>query len=110
MSKKPKVYLNGKGQVIGTVTGEVMQKSVRKSKHLLRAVNGYGWDTAAITQARDAGVKELIVLETENKVAYRVSIKRFIDKGIEFNFGYGEQLVLPLQYWLVGKDYQLRLA
>jgi len=102
-------FKSANGKFAGTLEGEVLWKKVKKSRHLYQTLNGWGWDEEIIMQASQKGAQELKIIETEENKVYRVDIALFMDKAVEVNYGYGRQLILPIQYWILGNDKQMKL-
>jgi len=94
-----KKYVGWNGRVVGTLKRGVFSKNVQRSKHLLRNLNAYGFDTQVVTDAIADGAKEFEVIEIETKTAYRVKADDLLRLGVHIEFGFGKQIALPLRYW-----------
>ena len=92
-------FRNSNGKVIGRISGNVFEKSVKKSKHLLRKWNSWGIDKTVLNSLVRDGVQEIVIHEKEENLDYSVSVKEFIQEGIEGDFGHSKQIFLPLVYF-----------
>lgn len=86
------------GKVIGEIEGSMLTKYVAGSKHKLIKMNAWAIDKVLLNEYKDE-IKEVRVIDTEAKITYTVSVDILLDKGIRIDFGYGEQIALPLRYW-----------
>ena len=89
---------------IGWIQGNVFFKKVKKSKHLLRVIPAYGIDKEKFDNVIKPQVSLIVIIEMEGKVAYMTSTRKFKEKAIERDFGYGKQYFLPLTYWQTTKQ------
>jgi hypothetical protein len=89
-------FTNLDGKKIGYASGESFTKRVKKSKHLLRMWNAWGIDKNIVNQLVEGGVTTIIIHECEENIDYVVSVKEFVEKGIEADFGYSSQIFLSL--------------
>ncbi len=92
-------FKNTGGKIIGKTTGNVFEKRVKKSKHLLRKWDSWGIDKVVLDSLVRDGIQKIIIHETEEKIGYSIPVKDFAEKGIEADFGYSKQIFLPLVYF-----------
>jgi len=92
-------FKNSSGKFIGKITGNVFEKKVKKSKHLLRKWISWGIDKSVLDILVRDGIQKIIIHETEEKIDYSVPVKNFAEKGIEADFGYSRQIFLPLVFF-----------
>ena len=89
-------YKNSSGKIIGKVSGDVFCKKVVKSKHLLRKWDAWGIDKTVMDNLIRNGISKIIIHEKEEDVDYETSVKDFVEKGKEEDFGHGKQMFLSL--------------
>lgn len=87
--------------------GKVIFKRVSKSKHFLTTPPGIAIDEDIFNEAVEEGIKYLQIFEREEKLYYSTSVKEFKKKSISFNRRYGQQLALPLNYWITSKSKEI---
>ena len=73
-------------KIPGRIVGDRLIKSVVRSKHFLRCVQGYAWSREQLTSAMARGVKVLEIQEDSGRVL-RVSADYAMQKGKRFQFG-----------------------
>ena len=93
------VNIKGRELVIGNISDNRFYKSVMKSKHLMRNLNAWGVDAEALYDVIKPNANSIIVYDKENNVVYETTTQKFIDFGVEKDFGFGKQTFLPLKYW-----------
>jgi hypothetical protein len=89
-------YRNASGKIIGKVSGDAYCTKVVKSKHLLRKWDAWGIDKTVMDNLIRNGISKIIIHEKEEDFDYETSVKDFVEKGIEEDFGHGKQIFLPL--------------
>ena len=89
------------GKVIGHVEESTYMKQAIADKHMMKTPRGWGSDIDALDQALQYGASQMEIHDTKTRIVYRCSIEEFFAKGVPRDFGYGEQLILPLRYWVV---------
>ena len=87
--------------------GDILFKRCSKSKHFLTTPPGIAIDEDIFNEAIEEGIKYLQIFEREEKLYYSTSVKEFKKKAISFNRRYGQQLALPLNYWVVSKNKEI---
>ena len=92
-------FTSDNGKMIGKVNGVLYEKKVKKSKHLFRKWNAWAMDRAVADELVRLGVNTVIVHETEEKIDYVVSLKEFMEKGVEADYGFKKQIFLPIVYF-----------
>ena len=97
--RRRKPVKNYQGRVCGCIVGNVLKKSVKRSRHLLRKYNGFAWDCSILENARKRSVNLIEIYDKENRQTYRTTLSNFLEFGIRFNMGFGDQMVLPLYFW-----------
>ena len=93
------VYCNTSGQVVARLDGQVLRKTAKQSRHLLKKPLAWAFDIRIIEQAKNDGAAVVEVYDTESKRTYRASIADFEFYGFVFNRGFGDQIGLPLSRW-----------
>ena len=66
---------------------------------MLRTPRGWASDVVALRAALAAGATHIEIYDAESGATYRASIADMLDRGIEFNRGFGDQIALPLDKW-----------
>ncbi len=99
------------GKVVGTVENSMFRKRLRGSKHLLRTPRGWALDVQSLHDAEEMGATSVEITDQESGKVYTSSIPQIRTKGVQFDRGFGLQIVLPLHFWAVGQreGRQLRL-
>lgn len=92
-----KTFQNSKGQVIGVLDGNFFRKNVSKKKHLLRVMDAWGIDTSVLKQL-PAGCN-IVITDVDTMTVYISTVDTFIERGIHREFGYGQQVFLPRNYF-----------
>jgi hypothetical protein len=90
------IYKNIQGKMIGKISHGIFCKQVKKSKHLLRKWNAWGIDQTILDDLVKEGIQEIAIYELEENTVYSVSVKDFVEKGILADFGYSNQVFLPI--------------
>ena len=89
------------GRIVGEIIDDLLVKSVRSSRHMLRDPRGWAWDEAIITEAEAQGVNYTFIRDDETGKVYGAKLSDFRKYGVRVNRGYGVQICLPLEYWHV---------
>lgn len=82
----------------GVLEDGVFSKRVRRSRHLHRALNAWGFD-AGLMDDLGARVTGLVVTDTQSGEVWYVSGDVFRAERTEKDYGYGRQYFLNLKYW-----------
>ena len=98
-SKSKPIYVNEK--VVGNVTCLAYYKTVTGSKHFLRTPPAISNDVQALRDAEKAGAIAVIIRDKETGIRYKSSIEAIFKFGISLNRGYGNQIALPMKYWII---------
>lgn len=93
------IYLNGRA--VGEVRGRTFYKRVCQANHMLHQFRAWASDIAVLEQVARLGAEYIQLEDTQTGNIWRAHIVSFWQYGIRFNFGYGEQIALPLKYWQV---------
>lgn len=97
---------NTQGKVIGNLENGVLSKRVLKSKHFHRVLNSWGMDERIFTNDFDS----VRIYDKENKVTYVAPKSLWLTKGIKKNFGYGQQIFLPITNFQIENEKQRKLV
>jgi hypothetical protein len=84
----------------GKKYGEIVNNAVfisrrKKSKHLFRALDAWGFDVDALEDLIALGVKLIAVYDTEGRAVYYANPARVNTDGKVMNFGHNPQRFLP---------------
>jgi len=90
-----------KNKTIGEIKGDVLQKKVKSSRHLLRVPPSWAIDLQVLRRAENAGVRHVRIYDTETGTIYQADLWKFMRQGFPVNRGYGEQVALPLDLFEV---------
>jgi hypothetical protein len=97
MAQTP-VLLNGR--MVGAVIDHELVKRVKGSKHMLRAApRGWAVDDQVLMIARTLGAERVRIVDTETGATYTADMTTFDAHGVTVNYGYGNQIALPIQHW-----------
>jgi hypothetical protein len=97
---RPRVYpIHSGGRLVGEVCEGVYTKRVRYSQHRLRRLDAWACDVEALTKAEAAGAHIVRVDDQETGIVYETELITLRQRGLKVNYGYGEQLALPLKAW-----------
>ena len=91
---------------IGEVEGETYYKKVKGSIHKHRVLNAWGIDLGILRGLRTKGVKAVHITDVEDGETYTASVDVILARGIIKDFGYGQQIFLPLNRWVTGSELQ----
>lgn len=86
---------NVDGKVVGFILDGALCKKVFKKKHFMRVLNGWGFDKKIIEENEFAEVK---ILDKDEDIMYVSQKDDWLTHGIRKNFGYGDQIILPLRH------------
>ena len=114
MINNNKVYRNVDGRIVARTSGDKLIKHVSKKKHFFQNMQGWGYDTHILREAKKDGIEQIVVYDKDEDKTYTTTIHNFFEFGIPVNYGYGDQLILPGRYWyeVINEEhdiYQLRL-
>lgn len=88
-SKKIKV-----GEIIGSAV--VIKKDSKK--HLMRVMDGYGIQAAAMQAMQENGIKEIRIHETDTDIRWKVSVFEWKKFGRLADYGNGKQWFLSRKF------------
>ncbi len=91
------------GKIVARADGDKMQKVIQGSKHFLRTPPAIAFDVFCITQAKRMNLKEIQVVDSETRTLYSVDMPTFLEKSLQLNSGFGEQMALTMEHWKVEK-------
>lgn len=103
-------YYNTSGQVVARLDGQVLRKTAKQSRHLLKKPLAWAFDIGIIEQAKRDGATVVEIFDTESKKTYRASIANFETYGFTFNRGFGDQIGLPLHFWSISNTNIIQFA
>jgi hypothetical protein len=87
------------GRFVGTVSGDVFRKKLRKSRHMLHSPLGWASDEDILVFITQLGVDKFVIDEIEEGITYEATLDSFYKYGILIDRGYGQQRALPLRFW-----------
>lgn len=87
-------YISQKGDRITLVR-------IPKPEHKLQKPVGWAWNVELIEEYKRQGVTDLMVIAPWENRRYSATFELFLQKAFIINRGYGDQLVLPEEYWNV---------
>lgn len=93
------IFRNVDGVIVASLKNDVLSKKVNSKVHRLRTFNGYAFDRDIIEAADLEGCQTIRIIETDTGVQLEASMRQMLEKGVEINYGHGEQLALPGSYW-----------
>ena len=89
-------FKNSSGKIIGRIKGDIFEKTVKKN-HLFKKYNAWGIDKTVVDSLVKEKIPRIVIHDREEKIDYETSVKEFFEKGIEGDFGHGEQIFLSLE-------------
>lgn len=90
----------------GRISGFYMERTheyyrrVEGSKHFLRKPPAITNDLAALAEAERLGADRVRIVDSETRIEYLCAIAVIREHGFYLNRGHGEQIALPLGYWI----------
>ena len=96
-----RVYFSEQGKPVARQIGNTLFKRVRGGVHQLRQPPAWAIDEKILQESINNGVKMVEIFDVETGKIYKVSINYFTKFGIRLNRGFGLQVALPLNYWIV---------
>lgn len=93
-----------------TVQNDVLYRTARSSKHLLRKPPAWAFERHILEKARRMGATQVLVEDADTKTVYTAPLSAFDLYGITIQRGYGEQVALPLLRWQVHRNAQGQLT
>ena len=91
--------LRSGNRVLGEISNGALRKHVYGSRHFMRTPPGIAWDVWAIERAKASACPITIVTDRETGRVYVADLVDFDRHGVRRNFGYGDQTILPFNYW-----------
>ena len=105
-----KIFRNKEGKTAGILIGDIYQKTVNRSKHLMRMFNGYGIDKEIFEQLKELGCKTIKIIEIDTNKILDCPFSLFDEKKILKQFD-GPQYFIQGKYLKNGEEpKQLNLA
>lgn len=101
MFRNNSTAIHAAGKVVGHVEGQTFAKRVQASRHMLRAPRGWAVDAQSLHDAERMGAKTVEIEDTESRLRYTATIALIRTKGIRLDRGFGKQICLPLEQWMV---------
>ena len=100
MSKYNRIFISGR--YVGKVDGDTFKKFITGSKHILRTPRAIALSVESLTQAEQAGAREIAITDTESGLVYRASFAHFRRYSFELQRGgFEPQRALTLNRWNV---------
>jgi hypothetical protein len=99
---RPAKLVYAGGRPVGSVKDGVFHKTI-KPNHYLRKPPAIAFDVQSLKDAEQAGAQWVHVRDAETGVKYKASIAHIWRVGFRFNRGYGDQIALPLEAWILQK-------
>ena len=100
MSKYNRIFVSGR--YVGKVDGDTFKKFITGSKHILRTPRAIALSVESLTQAEQAGAREIAITDTESGLVYRASFAHFRRYSFELQRGgFEPQRALTLNRWNV---------
>lgn len=88
------------GKIIGQLRGEIFHKEVKRAKHFMNVLNGYGIDSEAFNHVILPTCKTIVLHEKDTKRTYKVSTETFNEKSIYKHFKpHRAQRFLEMRFW-----------
>lgn len=87
------------GKIFGVIKNDTLIKKVDRKKHLYRKYNGYAIQSEILSYLTNNDVRYVKVEEIDTGDVYLTNTENYQNFGIIINYGYGEQVVLPLSYF-----------
>lgn len=109
IKKKFQVFHNQRGKLIGKLENGVLSKVVKGSIHQLRKPPSWAWDKSVIEEAEKLGGEKTQIIDSETNTKFISTFADFRKFGISINRGFGEQIALPIAYWLTDDQNNLQL-
>lgn len=89
-----------KGRVFaGYLDGKTFYREVDPARHLVRKHNGYAISDEVLDELVDRGVETVVLQEPTRRLVS--TLDDWQEFGKPFNFGHGDQTVLPITYMSV---------
>ena len=105
-----KIYKNKEGKTAGILIGSIYQKTVNRSKHLMKMFNGYGLDVNIFDDLKKLGCTEIKIIEIDTGKILNCPFSLFEEKKIMKQFD-GPQYFIQGKYLNNGEEpKQLNLA
>lgn len=90
-----KTVTNSRGKPVGVIINGVYKKILSSSKHMLKKPEGWCIDSAHLKE----DWHELRILDRDTNIVYSTNKDSFLTYGIKKNYGYGDQVCLPLKWF-----------
>lgn len=95
---------NAINRIIGLVKGDTFHKNVSRKHHFLQRPPAIAFDAGTLADAEDAGAEKVRVVDIDSDDVWTATMHQVRTYGIKLNRGYGPQVALPLEYWLVNDE------
>lgn len=105
----PKAFRFG-GKFYGELTDETFQRNVRLSRHLYRALDGWGIDAWLLKELEHYKCKIIKFFDKEEDKQYEITFNGFKKNASTIDHGFGVQAICPRKFWKIRQlDHQLNL-
>jgi hypothetical protein len=91
---------DGKGHRVANVEGRTLFRTIHE-RHIPYSPKGISFDLVSLDTARRMGVEIIVIHRLDIGVKMLGRLEDYFTVGIEVNFGWGIQRVLPLEYFQV---------
>lgn len=83
----------------GRITGTAWTKKVSGSRHKMRRPSGWALDVSDVLAATHCGADEVQLHDLETGITYSASIRSLLEQGQLIDYGFGRQILLPIDCW-----------
>lgn len=97
---------DAKGRRVASVRGDVLCVTLHSSRgHLLQRPPGPGlaFNVEVLERAEALGATHVVIRDADTGRRYEANLVDFRAHGIQFDFGFGNQVCLRLEYWQVSE-------
>ena len=81
------------------VSGNVLYKMVKPSRHFFKNGKAWGIDKETFDDALQKGVTNIVYYDVENDIEYETTSRDVMNHAWIKDFGFGEQYFLNVKYW-----------
>jgi len=85
------------GKVWGYIREDTLYKVIKGSRHLLWSENSLCFDVGMLKYCREKGVKRIEIFDKESGKIYVGFLDDILRYGKRIDFGYGEQVAVPVE-------------
>ena len=93
------------GKVVAQLKNGWIEKfGIDPAKHKLRSPEGYATDRAHVLKLSQTSEPKGVRLRLVDGTVLEASLSDFLNHSVYISRGYGEQLVLPIKWWVNAHD------